>query len=299
MEIVDAQLHDPAPWLKWSSYDIRTGHDLLTELVLAYLDALGIWGAILVPGDEEWVEAAANTQPSRLAYILRVNPRIPDLDRFVAETKGQREAGLLALRASIGWPLDGSEVKRFEEGVWDPVFTTCEKYQVPVFLMISGWLPLAAAIAQRHPDLTIIIDHLGLHQPPRVKRESPPLKSLPELLALARYPNVAVKLCGLPALSNDAFPYTDVVPHLRSIVDAFGATRLMWASDISRFYGRMGLLCNVTPGSEGQYPGKHTYAESLNFIRHCDQLTPDEKEAILGKTVHGLLGWPRVTPSDS
>jgi hypothetical protein len=46
------------------------------------------------------------------------------------------------------------------------------------------------------------------------------------------------------------------------------------------------------PGTQGGYEGKHTYAESLNFVRYCEALTDDEKEQILGGTVRRLLGWP-------
>src|SRR5262249_6555085 len=142
-----------------------------------------------------------------------------------------------------------------------------------------------------HPDLTLIIDHVGLRQPPLDEPDSPPFKSLPDLLALARFPNVAVKLCGLPSLSSEPFPFRDVVPHLRSIVDAFGAERVLWASDITRFAGRIGLSRWELPEATGEYRGKHTYDQSVNFIRCCSELTEDEKEAILGGTAHRLLHW--------
>ena len=291
MPIIDAQLHDPAPWLDWSASDLDTQHSILNELTLAYLDALGIRGVVLFT-TRDWGAAAARAFPDRLAYVPDINPDVGDVPAAVAEAKANREKGLLALRATIGWPLDYSEVRRLEAGGWDPVFAACEKNQVPVFIFITGFLPHAVGIAERYPDLQLIVDHVGLRQPPMDVSESPPFKSLPELLALARFPNVAVKLCGLPALSRDAFPFRDVVPQLRSIVDAFGADRLMWASDIGRFYGRIGMMKFEVPGTQDGYPGKHTYAESMNFIRYCDQLSPEEKDAILGGTVQRLLGWP-------
>ena len=48
--------------------------------------------------------------------------------------------------------------------------------------------------------------------------DTPPFKALPELLALARHPNVAVKLCGAQALSREAFPFSDVWPRVREFV---------------------------------------------------------------------------------
>jgi L-fuconolactonase len=182
-------------------------------------------------------------------------------------------------------------VRRLEAGIWDPLLAACEKHRVPVFLFITGWLPQATRIAERFPDLTLIIDHLGLRQPPLDTPEQPPFKSLPDLLGLARFPNVFVKLCGLPALSAQPYPYADVAPQLRAICDAFGAERLMWASDTSRFFGRIGIGRFQNPVTLGDYPGKHRYADSFHFIRDSDVLTATEKEAILGGTVRRVLGW--------
>jgi hypothetical protein len=40
------------------------------------------------------------------------------------------------------------------------------------------------------------------------------------------------------------------------------------------------------------YEGKHTYAEALYFVLTTDQLSEDDKRAILGGTAQRLLGWP-------
>src|SRR5262245_31522383 len=67
MPIIDAQLHDPAPWLDWSASDLDTQHSVLNELTLAYLDALGIKGVVLFT-TRDWGAAAARAFPDRLAY---------------------------------------------------------------------------------------------------------------------------------------------------------------------------------------------------------------------------------------
>ena len=41
-------------------------------------------------------------------------------------------------------------------------------------------------------------------------------------------------------LSKEPYPFADVWVPIRSVLDAFGAERVMWASDISRFAGRIG-----------------------------------------------------------
>jgi predicted TIM-barrel fold metal-dependent hydrolase len=54
------------------------------------------------------------------------------------------------------------------------------------------------------------------------------------LLALSRPENVAVELSALPCLLGPEDCFETLNPHVRRVVDAFGATRCRWGSDISR-----------------------------------------------------------------
>ena len=289
MQIIDAQLHDPAPWLDWSSADPDVRDRLLTELTRAWLDALGITGAVVFSGHGGWADEAARTMPERFSSVPHVHPDQPDVEVFVQEIK--ETPGIVGLRAVIGYPPTGEEATRAEAGEWDATFEACANNRVPLFMFATRFLPIAARVARDFPTLTLIVDHIGLPQPPMDQREDPPFRALPEVLELAQFENVAIKLCGLPALSSERFPYRDVNSRLRQLVDAFGADRLMWASDIPRFNGRIGLEFRI-PGTEGGYLGKHNYAESLHFIRENEELTDTEKQWILGGTVQKWLGWP-------
>src|SRR5262249_1013136 len=155
---------DPAPWMDWSRRDLELQHDVLTELALAYMDALGISGALLF--SEDWGATAAREHPDRMAHVPHISPDVDDIDAAVADAKPRRAQGRLALRATIGWPLDGKEVARFERGEWDPVFGACEHHGVPLFFFVTRHLPFAEDVATRYPDLQLIIDHVGLPQPP-------------------------------------------------------------------------------------------------------------------------------------
>jgi predicted TIM-barrel fold metal-dependent hydrolase len=293
VRILDAQIHEIGPWSDWTGESETQQHRILTEVMIAYLDAVGVGGAVLFPGPDDATVAWASTElPERFAFVPPISPDVPDIDAAVAAAKRRRREGLIGLRVVLGWPLEGTEMRRFEAGAWDPVFAACERHRLPVFLFITGWLPHAAEIARRYPDLTLIIDHLGLRQPPLDQPEDPPFRSLPQLLDLAKFPKVHVKLCGLPSLSREPFPYRDVEPQLRAIVDAFGADRLFWASDTSRFSGRIGIMRHQFPATLGSYPGKHNYAESLLFIRESPILSQAEKDAILGGALQRALGWP-------
>jgi L-fuconolactonase len=293
MRITDAQMHEPAPWADWTGESKPIQDRVLSEIVAAYLDAVGIDRVVIFPADESFAPVAAAAMPDRVTYVPHVSPDDGDrdVDAFVAAARARRAQGQVGLRALLGWPLDGSEIRRLDEGAWDPVFAACERHRVPLFCFITGWLPKAADIAARYPGLQLIVDHMGLRQPPMDEAGDEPFGALPELLALARFPNVAVKLCGLPALSKQPFPYPDSAQALRRIVDAFGADRLMWARDSSRFNGRFGIGRMENPRALGPYRGKHSHAEALLFIRENPLLGDDEKRAILGGTAERLLDW--------
>lgn len=300
MRIVDAQLHDPSVSRDWDGADERTRRGVLTELQLAYMAAAGVDAAVLFPVDLGWAEEAAAEWPERFAIVRMVTPegRLGGIDPAAPDVEDIVEAEW-AKPALVGLRIlprmfpdhDGSGYVQLRDGFYDRALATCERLGIPVFVSAMGNLSAPAEVAGRFPRLTVVVDHFGLRQPPELERDSPPFGALDELLALAALPNVAVKFCGAPVLSLQPFPYLDVWVPLRRVVDAFGADRLMWASDISRFDGRVGF--DIRLGWAGrEYDGKHSYAESLLAVRETPELSPAEKEWLLGGTVRKLIGWP-------
>ena len=83
-------------------------------------------------------------------------------------------------------------------------------------------------VAERVPDLRIIIDHLA----------KPPLRTgnfeqwATELAAAARYPNVYAKLSGLNTVVDwDTWTAEDIKPAIDRAIEIFGTERLMFGSD--------------------------------------------------------------------
>ncbi len=303
MTVIDAQLHEPTVSLSWADSDKELRNQVLTELQLALLQSAGVDHAVLFPIDLEWGLGAAAQFPERFAVVPvitaggawgGIDAGAPDLEEIITETVAN--GAVVGLRILRTLPRhEGSPgiapLRSFERAV-----TACECNGLPLFMSTAGDLEAPAEIARRHPDLTVIIDHLALPQPPTHPRESPPLKSMPEVLALAAIPNIAAKLSGLPTLSQQPYPYPDLWPHLRRVIDAFGCDRLMWGSDISRIQGRVGFDIRIAAG-EQQYEGKHTYAEALLYLRETNELSESEKNLILGGTAQKLLRWASVSLS--
>jgi predicted TIM-barrel fold metal-dependent hydrolase len=93
-------------------------------------------------------------------------------------------------------------------------------------------------------------------------------KDVDNLCRLARHPKTFVKVSAFYALGKKQAPYTDLIPMIRRLVDAFGPERSMWASD-----------CPY------QVQNGHNYADSVALIRdRLDFLSSSDREWILRKT---------------
>jgi predicted TIM-barrel fold metal-dependent hydrolase len=120
------------------------------------------------------------------------------------------------------------------------------------------------ALCERFVETTVVVDHfarIGISGTIESDR-------LAELCRLARFPNVHVKTSAFYALGKKQPPYTDLIPMIRQVVDAFGPDRVMWASD-----------CPF------QVQGEHSYEASIALIRdRIDFLSSSDKAWILRDT---------------
>jgi L-fuconolactonase len=131
------------------------------------------------------------------------------------------------------------------------------------------WHRSVAAVAERFPDVPMVLHHLGglrPHQPDYPDQ-------LEALRRLATQPNVFVKVSGWRYASNlpHEYPYPDVIDTLRFLYQNFG-TRLCWGSN---------------------YPVERpftTYQQTMDVLqRHADFIADDDRPMILGGTMAQLL----------
>ena len=286
LEVIDCQLHEVGVKSDVPVDDPAMRNRLILEVTLSAMDAVGVDAALLFPLDDAFADFAIAEFPDRFASIPMIrDPSVVGLDDRIARLR--ESPGILGLRVIGMWSRTDADPPR-DPQLFEPIFAAAERHDVPVFLFVGGNLERAVPVLEAHPDLTVIIDHLGLRQPPLEQRDDPPFRRLPDLLALARFPNVAVKVCGVPALSEEQYPFTDAWPFVHQMFEAFGPERLMWASDIPRFQGKIGFEPWFT---RDDFAGKHTYAESLDFFRNTSELSPSEKELLLGQNLRRILRW--------
>ncbi len=125
-------------------------------------------------------------------------------------------------------------------------------------------LPELDRMCSAYPDTTIIIDHLARIGQDGVIRDA----DVERLCAMARHEKVLLKIGAFYTLGKKQPPYQDLAPLIKRTIAAFGAHRCMWESD-----------------SPFQVQGDHTYAASINLIRHgLDFLSDDDRQWLLRKT---------------
>ncbi|RZK00129.1 MAG: amidohydrolase [Novosphingobium sp.] len=294
MDIVDSQVH--------------LGPGGAAEMVAA-LDALGIAAALI---DEYWLgtpgepyyrlanggtrttsptaELAAWTYPGRFSYLVRLDPRDPELRAVIRLARDA--AHVRALRVSPG--MTRGEIADFAAGVYDEIFALACENGVPVFVQLAGQTQLLERVVRAYPDSRIVICHCGMPPGARLWPIVAQMEGLPDsetywraaaaephdrafarVLQAAEWPQVALKWAHAP-VSFDAVGYPNLAarPYLRAAVDAFGADRVMWASDIS---------VNQTGES---------WAELLFAIADNPELSAAERACVLGGTARRWLDWP-------
>ena len=161
------------------------------------------------------------------------------------------------------WPTDGTV---------DWLWPAAERAGLPIAMTAANFLPKVAEVAQRHPNLKLILDHLG-----RPRGDTSPSErwaNLADVLALAKYPNVAMKATGAPSYSDQPYPFRDIHDNLHRLYDAFGPARWFWGTDITRM-----------PCSWRQCVTLFT--EELPWLKGRDL------ELVMGRAVCDWLGWKR------
>jgi predicted TIM-barrel fold metal-dependent hydrolase len=267
MAIIDAQVHlwrtgETLPPHRTSPYEAAE--------CLADMDTAGVDGALIHPpswdpaSNEQAVEAAT-ANPSRFAILGQFPLGDPASRARVATWKSR--PGMLGLRFAFMRP---EQRKWLDDGSIDWLWPAAEKAGLPVALLVPDHMPLVGRIAARHPALKLTVDHMGTLRGAKGDAAFP---KMDELVALARYPNVAVKLTGGPFYADDAYPFRSLHKHYRRMYDAFGPNRLFWGTDITK------MPCS--------------WRECVTHFQEIDWIPAADKRLIMGDALCAWIGWQR------
>ncbi len=274
MQIVDAQI------LVWGAgLPSNLAHRQVTaftpEEAIGLMDEGGVDAAVIHPpswdpGSSEMATKAVRNYPGRFAIMGSLPLDQPQSHSLI--TSWRKKPGMLGLRYTF--PSDPAR-QWLHDGTLDWLWSAAERASVPVAALVTDSLSVLGRIAGRHPELRLTIDHLGGRGGNTTLKNGAAMAHLPELLALAKFPNVAVKATGAPGYSSEAFPFPAMHAYLRQIYDAFGPNRMFWGTDITKM------------------PCSWRQCVTM-FTEELPWLSDQDKRLIMGEALCAWWGWDRA-----
>lgn len=271
---IDCQVHAyerNRPGRPWSGY-LQGPEEVTGDDMVAAMDALGVDGALLISPfslyryDASYALEVYARHPGRFGLIKPFDPRSESVADEIAQwAKTPGVVGARIMLTAQPFEADDPGLNR--------ILAAGARAGIPINVMCSGKLPLLRELVRRNPDTQVVVDHLGLVQPPEPPPPPEPFADLPNVLSLAEFDNVAIKISGAGTLSHQPFPYQDIWAPLRKIFDAFGFDRCMWGTDWTR---AVKLL---------------TFEQGVEAFRVTDQLSDSERSALMGGTLMKIYNW--------
>lgn len=241
--------------------------DFTAEMLLSLMAANGVARTVIVQvihyrWDNRYLADVLRQYPDKFQGICRVNPEDPAAPENLARLT--TDEGFRGVRLSPSDKADGDWIRG---SLMKPLWRQAADLKVPMTILAApSRMPDLIPWIEQNPELTVVIDHMAdspLNHPDELNK----------LLALARYPQVYVKISHMWSLSQQSYPYPDAAQQVKQVFDAFGAQRLMWGTDWP--------ICL----------NKLSYAQAVALYRdHLAWLTPKDREQILYKTVQQI--WP-------
>ena len=275
MPIFDSQVHAYErnhPGRLWVS-TLQGPAEVTGDQMVAEMDAVGVDGAVLVSPfsmyryDASYAREVFAKHPRRFRLVKPVDPTDPKVADTIADWAATK--GTVGIRVFL---RDAASTDPADPAI-NRVLADAGRHSLPVNLACTGRLEQAGQLAARNPNTQLVIDHLGLQQPPAPPAPPQPFAELPKVLALAAQPNIAIKISGACTLSHEPFPYNDIWDPLERIFDAFGLNRCMWGTDWTR---AVALL---------------TYKQGVDAFRVTDRLSDSDRAALMGDTLARVYNW--------
>ncbi len=169
MTIIDAQVHiwkpesPERPYVKEDASKPHRPVNLGYEDLLREMSAAGVDRVILVPPSWEgyrndYALEAAQKYPDRFAVMGKVPLNDPISKTRIATWL--KQPGMLGFRISFRHSGTHSFL---DDGTADWFWSDCERYDIPVMIFAPFAVAKIGQIAERHPELRVIVDHMGLN----------------------------------------------------------------------------------------------------------------------------------------
>jgi predicted TIM-barrel fold metal-dependent hydrolase len=275
MPIIDSQVHAyeaNTPKRPWANVPNWPPHVTGDEMVAA-MDKVGVDGAIFVSAfslyqyDASYAVEVQRAHPGRMAIVKPVDPDNPAVGEVIAEWK--KQPGAVAIRIF----LREENPRPPTDPGFDRVLKAAAQHNFPVNFLCWGKIDEGTQLIDRHPNVRFVLDHIGILQP-RTKPVPPnPWADLPKVLALARRPNVVIKVSGACTLSREPYPFNDIWDPLRRVFDAWGFERCLWGTD----WTRANAVVN--------------YEQAVRPFVETTRLSASERAMLMGGACAKAYGW--------
>lgn len=288
--IIDTHVHfwdlrRPDEGLAWVWLDKDADHPILGDIdaiKMVRYDAEALWAEARFAGVDAFVHVQAaigSTDPvaeTRWLERMRATSPVPmtivaHADLGTEDARAQLDAHAEASPAFVGVrdfavePMlaAGAEVPAFEQS-----FRTLAERGL-VLDMDCEWpnMANAAALARRHPDLRIVLEHIGF---PRRRDDGYFESWRAGMRTLAAEPSVTCKISGV-AMTDPRFTEESLRPWVETAVETFGADRCVVGSNWP-----LDRLCSSYDVIMGLYRA------------YLGQLSPTEQEAVLSGNARRL-----------
>jgi predicted TIM-barrel fold metal-dependent hydrolase len=269
LDIIDAHVH------VWTPDEIRFPHDpdysgppaippsFTPDRLLEIAHPLGVKRVVLIQmsfygTDNSYMLDSMKHHPSVFSGVGVVDYDSPSLGGEMTRLASLGVRGFRINRGnrSPGW-LETDNMHEMWRMATEKKLAICP-------LIDPSSFPSLDRMCTKFPGTTVVIDHMARIGIDGIVRD----QDVKALCNLARHARVYVKISAFYALGKKQYPYTDLIPLIHALYDAYGPQRLMWGSD-----------------SPFQVESPHSYAGSLELVRErLTFLRPEDSAWILHGT---------------
>src|SRR6185437_6715174 len=215
-----------------------------TEQMIVAMDEAGVTRSALVQAstcyghDNSYVGDAVAAHPDRFTGVFSVDVLAADAPERMRYWVGKKLAGMRLF--TFGSTMQ-SQASWLDDPKSYPAWECAGELGISICLQMSAsGLPQMVSMAERFPKVRILLDHCA--RP--VLEDGPPYAAADSLFALAKYPNVYLKLTQrnfTESRKGKATPET----FFPKLVSAFGASRLAWGSNYPSSEGSLTELLQL------------------------------------------------------
>ncbi len=283
MFIVDSQVHiwkeetPDRPWIAGARERRKlNGHRLepfTYQECIELMDQAGVNRALILPpsweGDRvDYAIEACEKYPQRFGIMARVPQNKPEEAKAMLKD-WKSVPGIKGTRLTFHRPIDRNWMI---DGTADWYWPFAAEHGIKTMVHAPIWKVELGAIAQRYPNLKIIIDHMGIMA--RCVDDAIGYW-VSETAELHVHPNIYVKVSALPGYSTQPYPYHNIDQYVHEMVGKMGAQRCFWGTDLTRLMDH-GL----------------TYQDTIeHFTKHLG-FSAEQLEWIMGGGICQVLEWP-------